>query len=110
MYDLGFCVEVVECEEDLRQTSSKQLFREAMRRVSVQEIFETVPRWFLNQAVVIAALSGNGEHVEGCPDMIISWMRSIAFAQDVVHVEFVFMVSFSCEDFEGCIEMAAGGC
>ena len=106
MYDLGFCVKVIECEEHLRQTSSKQLFREAMRGVSVQEIFKTIPHRFLDKASMVPALSGNGEHVEGCPDMAISWMGSIAFAQDVVHIVFVLIHPLSCENFQGCISMA----
>jgi hypothetical protein len=80
VYDLGFCVEVIECEEHLRQPSSKQLVREAVRRVSVQEILETIPHWFLDKTSMIATLSGNGKQVEGCPDVIVSRMRSIAFA------------------------------
>jgi hypothetical protein len=80
MYDLGFCVEVIKCKEYLRQPSFQQLVREAVRRVSVQEILETIPHWFLNKTSMIATLSGNGKQVEGCPDVTVSWMRSIAFA------------------------------
>jgi hypothetical protein len=80
MYDLGFCVEVIECEEHLRQPSSQQLVREAVRGVSVQKILETIPHWFLDKTSMIATFSGNGKQVESCPDVILSWMRSIAFA------------------------------
>jgi hypothetical protein len=80
MHDLGFCVKVIECEEHLRQPSFQQLVREAVRGVSVQDILETIPHWFLDKTSMIVTLSGNGKQVEGCPDVIVSWMRRIAFA------------------------------
>jgi hypothetical protein len=51
-----------------------------MRGISVQEILETIPHWFLDKTSMIATLSGNSKQIEGCPDVIVSWMRSIAFA------------------------------
>jgi hypothetical protein len=108
MYDIGFCVKVVKCEEYLRQPCSQQLFRKAMRRIPVQEILETILHGFLDKASMISTLSGDGEHVESCPDVTVTWMRSIAIAQDVVHIVFILVHSFSCEDLQGRISMATG--
>jgi hypothetical protein len=79
-----------------------------MRGVSVQEILETIPHWFLDKTSMIATLSGNGKQVEGCPDVIVSWMRIIAFAQDIVHVVLILVHSLSCKNFQGRIGMATG--
>jgi hypothetical protein len=108
MHDLGFCMKVIKCEEHLRQPSFQQLVRETVRRVSVQEILEAIPHWFLDKTSMIATLSGNGKQVEGCPDVIVSWMRRIASAQDVVHVVLILVHSLSYENFQGRISMVAG--
>ena len=57
---------------------------------------------------MIATLPGNSKQIEGCPDVIVSWMRSIAFAQDIVHVVLVLVHSLSCENFQGRVGMVAG--
>ena len=80
MYDLSFCVKVVEGEQHLRQPSSQQLVREAVRGIPIQEVLEAVPHWFLDKTSMIATLSGNGKQIQGCPDVMVSWMRSIPFA------------------------------
>lgn len=59
MYYLSFCVKVIECEEHLRQPSSSQLVREAVRGVSVQEILETILHWLLDKTSMIATFSRN---------------------------------------------------
>lgn len=61
MYNLSFCVKVIECEEHLQQSSFQQLVREAVRRVSIQEILNPIPHWFLNKKLMIATFSGNGK-------------------------------------------------
>jgi len=80
MYDIGFCVKVIESEEHLRQPSSQQLVREAVRGIPIQEVPEAIPHWLLDKTSMIADLAGNGKQVEGCPDVMVSWMRSVAFA------------------------------
>lgn len=74
-----------------------------MRRITVEQIPETVPHGLLNKAFVITTLSRYGKHVKRGPDVPTSWVRSVPGAERLVDVEFFGIYAFSGKDLEGSI-------
>jgi len=103
MYNAAFGVEVVEGQQNLRETCSKQFIGETMRGIAIQQISEGIPHRFLNKASMISSLPWYGKNVQGRPDVAVTRMGRIAFAEDLVYVIFILIHSFSGENLQSSI-------
>jgi hypothetical protein len=77
-------VQIVKGTEEMLQASLEQGLGEPARWISPQQVLPAIPHGPLNQALVAASGTIDGEHLKGGPHMPVSRMRRVRLVDGLV--------------------------
>lgn len=88
--ELALGVQVVEGQKKVLQTALQERIGEAPARISPEEVLPAVPHGSLDEALMVASGTVNGEHVQSSPDMPVSRMGRVCLVDSLVGPKLIF--------------------
>ena len=78
MDESALFVDIVQCNKDLKERHSEQVWRQSMIWNACEEVIHAVIHRFLHKTPVITSLPWNLEAVMSSPDVIASWVLPVS--------------------------------
>lgn len=100
-------MQIIQREENLHETCFQKILSESMTRIAIEEIPETLPHGLLDEAIMVASGTRDGEDIQGFSHMEIARMRWIALVQMFIDVKLLLICFFTRVHFQSYMLMCS---